>query len=134
MIHHKTAAQINQARSIFHSQNLVFPKQILVLYLPIHMQGDHIGSFQQFPKANRTSVSARQHMRHIMKHHPHAQSLGQIRHLRPDLPVAHNSQRQPAHLVRSRRRFIPNPIVQPRARLKRPPHEQDDLPHRQLGH
>ena len=122
MIHYKPAAQIDQARSIFHCADLIFPKQILILRLPIHMQSDHVGSFQQLAKAHSASISARQHMRHIVEHHPHAQRLGQFRHLRPDLPVADNAQRQSAHFVRSRRRFIPHPAMQLRARRKRPPH------------
>ena len=86
MIHHKSAAQINQHRAILHRAELIFAKQILIRCLPVDVQRDHVRSFQQFSKAHWPRISPRQHMRHIVKHNPHAHRFGQIRNLRANFP------------------------------------------------
>src|ERR1035441_2849753 len=61
MVHHKAAAQIHQARSIFHGAHLIFAKQILILRLAIDVQRDHIRNLQQLAEDHPAGVSARHH-------------------------------------------------------------------------
>ena len=134
VIHHKPAAQINQARAFLHPLEFVLGKQVPILRLAVHVQRDHIRCLQQFTKAHRPRIAPRQHVRDIVEHHPHAQRFRQVRNLRPNLSVAHDPQRQPAHLVRSRRGFVPHPTVHLAADFERPPQQQDDFPQRQFRH